>query len=89
MADGRASEATPDGRISTGTPGLDTMLEGGLVAHRPYLIVGPSGTGKTSLALQFLLEGVRRGERTLYVTLEEPPNEDRVNQRGLGPELLE
>jgi len=63
------------------------MLEGGLVARRPYLVVGPSGTGKTTLALQFLCEGIRRGERALLVTLEEPPNEARINHRGFEPEL--
>jgi len=63
------------------------MLDGGLVGHRPYLIVGPAGTGKSRLALQFLCEGVRRGERVLLVTIEEPPNEARVNHRGLAPEL--
>jgi KaiC/GvpD/RAD55 family RecA-like ATPase len=77
----------PDGRVSTGNPGLDAMLEGGLVAHRPYLVVGPAGTGKSRLALQFLCEGTRKGERVLLVTLEEPPNEARVNHRGLAPEL--
>lgn len=78
----------PEGRVSTGNPSLDQMLEGGLVPHRPYLIVGPSGTGKTTLALQFLCEGVRRGERCLLVTLEEPPNEMRINHRSFEPELL-
>jgi KaiC/GvpD/RAD55 family RecA-like ATPase len=73
--------------MSTGNPGLDAMLEGGLVPHRPYLIVGPAGTGKTTLALQFLAEGARKGERTLLVTLEEPPNEARVNHRALQPHL--
>ena len=77
----------PDGRVSTGNPGLDAMLEGGLVAHRPYLLVGPAGTGKSRLALQFLCEGARRGERVLLVTIEEPPNEARMNHRGLAPEL--
>jgi KaiC/GvpD/RAD55 family RecA-like ATPase len=76
-----------EARVSTGIPSLDAMLEGGLVAHRPYLIVGPSGTGKTTLAIQFLCEGVRRKERGLLVTLEEPPNEARVNHRGLEPDL--
>jgi KaiC/GvpD/RAD55 family RecA-like ATPase len=76
-----------EARVSTGVPSLDAMLEGGLVAHRPYLIVGPSGTGKTTLAIQFLCEGVRRNERGLLVTLEEPPNEARVNHRGLEPLL--
>jgi KaiC/GvpD/RAD55 family RecA-like ATPase len=63
------------------------MLNGGLMPHRPYLVVGPAGTGKTTLALQFLCEGARRGERVLFVTLEEPPNEMRVNHRQAGPDL--
>jgi KaiC/GvpD/RAD55 family RecA-like ATPase len=77
----------PDARISTGNPGLDSMLEGGVIARRPYLLVGPAGSGKTTLALQFLCEGVRRGERCLLVTLEEPPNECRFNHRGFGTDL--
>ncbi len=63
------------------------MLDGGLIARRPYLIVGPAGTGKTTLALEFLCEGIRRGEPCLLVTLEEPPNECRFNHRGMGPEF--
>jgi KaiC/GvpD/RAD55 family RecA-like ATPase len=63
------------------------MLEGGVIARRPYLLVGPAGTGKTTLALQFLCEGARHGERCLLVTLEEPPNECRFNHRGFGPEF--
>jgi KaiC/GvpD/RAD55 family RecA-like ATPase len=74
-------------RVATGIPELDEMLLGGLVPHRPYLIVGPSGTGKTKLALRFLLEGVRRGENCLVVTLEEPPNEMKVNHRAMHEEL--
>lgn len=60
------------------------MLDGGMLGRRPYLVIGPAGTGKTTLALQFLCEGVRRGERSLLVTLEEPPNECRFNHRGFG-----
>lgn len=74
-------------RVPSGVGALDTMLSGGFVPQRPYLIVGPSGTGKTTLALEFLCEGVRRGEETLLVTLEEPPNEMRLNHRGLRPAM--
>ena len=74
-------------RVSFGVPEIDTMLDGGLMAHRPYLLVGPSGTGKTTLALQFLCDGVQRGERGLYVTIEDPPNEVRWNHRALRPTL--
>jgi KaiC/GvpD/RAD55 family RecA-like ATPase len=79
--------AAPLERISTGVPELDEMLAGGLLPHRPYLLVGPPGSGKTTLALQFLIEGIRRGEEALYVTLEEPPNELRQNHQAMGPEL--
>ena len=62
-------------RISTGSDGLDNILGGGLDSDRLYLYEGRPGTGKTTLALQFLLEGVRRGERVLYVTLSETRKE--------------
>jgi circadian clock protein KaiC len=58
-------------RLNTGISGLDDILHGGLPAGHLYLIEGDPGTGKTTLALQFLLEGVRLGERVLYVTLSE------------------
>ena len=58
-------------RVSTGIPGLDEVLGGGLPPGNMYLVEGESGAGKTTLGLQFLLEGVRRGERTLWITLSE------------------
>src|SRR5947208_13004218 len=65
-------------RASTGSVGLDDILGGGFDPDRVYLIEGRPGTGKTTLALQFLLEGVRRGERCLYVTLSESERELRA-----------
>ncbi|MEM3445338.1 MAG: ATPase domain-containing protein, partial [Thermoplasmata archaeon] len=55
------------------------MLHGGLIPGRPYIVSGQLGTGKTTLAIQFLLEGVKNGENVLYITTEEPPNEIKKN----------
>jgi circadian clock protein KaiC len=57
--------------VATGIPGLDNVLGGGFTPDRVYLIEGNPGSGKTTLALQYLLEGVRLGEAGLYVTLSE------------------
>src|SRR5579863_4071156 len=62
-------------RSSTGIAALDDILHGGLLGDRLYLIDGNPGAGKTTLALQFLLEGVRRRERCVYVTLSETQRE--------------
>jgi circadian clock protein KaiC len=64
-------DVRPDPRISTGCSGLDHILNGGVPRGRLYLIEGDPGAGKTTLALQFMREGVRKGERTLYITLSE------------------
>ncbi|MDQ3284033.1 MAG: AAA family ATPase, partial [Acidobacteriota bacterium] len=53
----------------TGIAGLDEILRGGLPRHQMYFVQGDPGSGKTTLSFQFLLEGVSRGEKTLYVTL--------------------
>src|SRR2546428_10620082 len=66
-------------RVKTGVVGLDTMLNGGLLPARPYVISGPTGSGKTILALHFLLEGLRQQEPCLLVTLDEPPIEGKAN----------
>jgi circadian clock protein KaiC len=60
---------------STGVPGLDGILGGGLTPHRIYLIEGEPGAGKTTTGLQFLLEGIRRGENVVYITLAESHEE--------------
>ena len=71
MADPGATPAQPRGRAATGIAGLDDVLAGGLIRDRLYLVEGDPGTGKTTLALQFLLEGARAGERGLHVTMSE------------------
>ena len=60
---------------NTGVSGFDEILHGGLPRGHLYLIEGNPGTGKTTLALQFLLAGIRKGERVLYVTLSESEHE--------------
>jgi circadian clock protein KaiC len=63
---------TGDGkRISTGSTGLDDILGGGIDPDRLYLYEGKPGTGKTTISLQFLMEGAKHGERVLYITLSE------------------
>jgi circadian clock protein KaiC len=58
-----------DEKAATGITGLDEVLRGGLPKHQMYFIQGDPGAGKTTLSFQFLMEGVRRGEKALYVTL--------------------
>jgi len=70
--------------VSTGIEGLNDVLRGGFPANRLYLIEGDPGTGKTTLALQFLLEGARLGEPGLYVTLSESSDELRAVARSHG-----
>lgn len=82
-----ASALTTEHRVPTGVPGLDRMLGGGLVAGRPYLVTGGSGSGKTLLGLTFLLEGLRRGEKVLLVAVDEPPNEIVENVQSFGWDL--
>jgi circadian clock protein KaiC len=75
----RATEANadehlvPGGLASTGVAGLDEMLRGGLPSLSSTIVEGGTGTGKTLLGLQFLVEGARRGEPGLLLTLEETP----------------
>ena len=72
-----ASESSiqPDDLAKTGIAALDTILGGGWTTDRVYLVEGEPGTGKTTLSLQFLLEGVAQGQRGLYVTLSETEDE--------------
>ena len=62
-------------KCSSGVPGLDDVLGGGWPSNSIYLVAGTPGVGKTTVAIQFLLEGKRRGEHCLYVTLSETMRE--------------
>ena len=75
-------------RLSTGVPGLDDMLGGGLFAGSTTLVVGMTGAGKTTMALQFALEGAKHGEPTLYVNFQENPAQLRraISNLGSDPE---
>jgi circadian clock protein KaiC len=70
MNDTAASAAVP-----TGIAGLDSILAGGYTPNRIYLVEGDPGAGKTTLALQYLLEGRARGEKGMYVSLSETKEE--------------
>jgi len=81
--------AEDTGRISIGIPDLDNVLGGGLTSNRAYLLEGTPGSGKTTIALQFLLDGARHGERGLYITLSETSNELREVARSHDWDLSE
>ncbi len=70
-------------KIPTGIEGLDRMLRGGLTRGRTYLIKGRPGAGKTILSIQFLLEGLRRGEKVMFVSLTEDVAEIKENMEKL------
>ena len=78
--------STPE-RVSTGIAGLDTMLGGGLPRASTTVVQGGTGTGKTLLGLQFLLEGARRGEAGIHFMLEETPDQLREIAQSLGWDL--
>lgn len=62
-------------RVETGIPGLDKLIEGGLVRNSTNLIAGNAGTGKTILCMQYLWNGLLKGENGVYVTLEQRSDE--------------
>ena len=71
-------------KVATGVSGLDHLLRGGLPANRIHLIEGHPGAGKTTFGLQFLLEGMKHGESSMYITLSETENELRSNAASHG-----
>jgi circadian clock protein KaiC len=75
MAVAAAANGSGSARVATGVEGLDAIIGGGLPRNHVYLVHGDAGCGKTTLALQFLLAGVRVGEPGLFVTLSETRDE--------------
>ncbi len=71
-------------RVSTGIKGLDEMLHGGLIPKRPYAVTGHPGSGKTTLGIHFLIEGISNDENVVLVALDEPPNEVKSNAEAFG-----
>jgi circadian clock protein KaiC len=82
----RVLPATPR-RLSIGIPELDKMLGGGVLEGDSLLIAGPSGTGKSALATQFIAEGLRRGEPGIIAVFEERPNGYTHRAAGFGLDL--
>jgi len=74
-------------RVPTGIVGLDNLIEGGLPKGRSILVTGEPGTGKTIFALQFLVEGLKRGEKGIYVTADESPMDVLEQAASLGWDL--
>lgn len=74
-------------RVATGIEGLDRMIGGGFVARSANLVEGAPGTGKSTLGLQFLMEGVARGEAGLLVTFEEFPAQYYADAARIGWDL--
>lgn len=74
-------------RVPTGITGLDPLIEGGLPKGRSFLITGEPGTGKTIFSLQFLVEGLKRGEKGIYVTADESPMDVLEQAASLGWDL--
>ncbi len=65
----------PPARIKTGVPGLDDLIEGGLIPGSSVLLAGHTGAGKTLFSLQFLWNGLQRGEPGVYISFEQTPEE--------------
>ena len=71
-------------RTPTGIPGLDQLIQGGFVKNSVNLLTGETGTGKTIFGTQFLWEGLKKGEPGVYITLEESPEDLRLDVKQFG-----
>jgi circadian clock protein KaiC len=82
-----ASYKRDDTRAPSGVPGLDPMLAGGFWTGSATLLAGPTGSGKTTMGIQFVIEGLRRGERCLFVNFQENPTQLAHQIREIGGKL--
>lgn len=80
----KKDELFSDGRIPTGIPGLDKMIQGGLIKSTATLVSGGAGTGKTIFCCQFIWEGLMRGETCLFISFEEPPEDIIADVKNFG-----
>lgn len=74
-------------RVTTGIEGLDEILSGGLPEHKAYLLAGEPGTGKSTFCMQFLMAGAERGEKGVYITIDEKPAHLIEDAESLGWEI--
>lgn len=74
-------------RLASGVPGLDEMLGGGIPAGHALMLAGPTGSGKTTFATQFIAEGARAGESSVIAVFEEYPEAYVARARGIGVDL--
>jgi circadian clock protein KaiC len=82
-----AAAYDPATRVPTGVPGLDGIVNGGYFLGSTTLVVGVSGVGKSVMALQYIMEGARRGERSLMLSLDEAPAQIMRNAGTIGINL--
>ncbi len=71
-------------RVTTGVEGLDDMLNGGIPKGHVFTVMGSFGTGKTTFALQFLWEGLKRGEKCIFISLEEDKDAISITAKSYG-----
>ncbi|MCD1296067.1 ATPase [Methanocella sp. CWC-04] len=76
-------------KLKTGILGLDSLLDGGFNEHSATILVGSSGTGKTTMALQFLRKGLETGNEGIYITLEESKEQILAEAKSMGWEDIE
>jgi circadian clock protein KaiC len=83
----RAAAFDPNTRLPSGIPGLDDLLNGGYFVGSTTVVAGISGVGKSVMALQFIAEGARRGERSLMLSLDEQVEQIMRNAASIGINL--